>query len=134
MKLLLAAITLTICSFSAYSQTEWILVENSKKNDMRWEAKPGSLEFSKTKGGTPIVAVIGKTTNTKTSSIELYKWYVSADDCGRKMGKVVSLKISGEFSFENDFVFDSGTIASGLAEFICGVADYAISEQRKKGL
>ena len=131
-KSLLAAFLLASYSLSAYSQTEWIFVANTSDDSVRWEAKPGSFEFSETKDGTPIAIIVGKITNKKTSIVALYKWYVSAEDCGRKMGKVVSLNVSGEFVLESDFVFDSGNISSGLAEFICTVADYAVSDKKKK--
>ena len=129
-KLLLAAIALASCSLSAYSQSEWIFVVNTSDDTVQWEAKPGSFEFSETKSGVPIAMMTGKITNKKTSTIALYKWYVSAEDCGKKMGKVVSLNVSGEFVLESDFVLGSGNVSSGLAEFICTVADYAVLDKK----
>lgn len=126
--------TIAICiSTVVYAQADWINIA-SKKDGMKWAVQPGSLEFSQTKGGTSIAVVIGRVTDPKTSTVSLYKWYVSASDCTRQMGKVVSLDISGEYKFENDFVFGSGNIASSMAEVICAAAEYRISEKVKKGL
>jgi hypothetical protein len=50
------------------------------------------------------------------------------------MGKIVSLNIDGTYLFENDFVFGSGSVASGMAEAICGAYTYAVKTREKKGL
>ncbi len=132
MNQLIAVAMLVLISTSAAAQTAWINI--AKSNEGIWDAQPGSLEFSKTKGDIFIAVVVGRITDPKTSKISLYKWYVSASDCKAKMGKVVTLDISGEYKFENDFVFGSGSIATSMAELICGAADYAISEKSKKSL
>lgn len=134
MKKIAIAILMIASTNITSAETGWIHVASSKNNDSKWEAQKGSFEFSKTKNGTPIAVVVGKVTDNKTSNIDLYKWYVSATDCAKKMGKVVSTKVSGEFDFENDFVFGGGNISSAMAEFICSVADYVTSENNKKSL
>lgn len=125
---------LTLCAVTTVqAQTEWIDIASNNEN-MKWAVQAGSLDFSKTRGGVAIAVMIGRIIDPRTSNIILYKWYVSASDCQRKMGKVVTLDISGEYQYENDFVMGSGNIASSMAETICGVADYIISEKNKKGL
>ena len=131
-KIIAITIALSISAF-AYAQTDWITIA-ATDDGMKWDVQPGSLEFSKTVGGTSIAVVIGKVSDAKTGKINLYKWYVSANDCQTKMGKVVSLGISGEYIFENDFVFGSGNVASSMAEAICNAADYVINERAKKSL
>ncbi len=134
MKYVLFAAVLACVGISAHAQSEWINIASSSEKENRWDVQPGSLEFSKTKGGTSIAVVIGRTTDTRTSRIDLYKWYVSATDCKNKMGKVVSLKIDGTYQFENDFVFGSGSVATAMAEAICGAADYSIKKTNEKSL
>jgi hypothetical protein len=130
---LAAALVCAGIGTSVHAKSEWINIAVSSTN-MRLDVQAGSLEFSKTKGGTAIVVVIGKITHPITSRIELYKWYVSAIDCKREMGKVVSLNIDGVYQFENDFVFGSGSIATLMAEAICGAADYEIKKSNEKSL
>ena len=130
------AVLIVLFSALAYPESGWIIIaETGKKpnNGLRWEGKPRSLEFSETKGGTPIAVIVGKIFNKKTSYADLYQWYVSAGDCKRGMGKVISLDVSGNFVFENDFVFGSETIATALAETVCGAADRAL-EKNEKGI
>lgn len=50
------------------------------------------------------------------------------------MGKFVLLNVSGEFQFENDFVFDVGNIFSVLVEMICNVVNNVLSEKINKGM
>ena len=134
MKHVLFAVALACAGMPVYAQSEWINIAVSSESNMRWDVQPGSLEFSKTKGGTAIAVVIGKITDTRTSRIDLYKWYVSETDCKKEMGKVVSLGIDGAYRFENDFVFGSGNIATLMAEAICGAADYRIKKANEKSL
>lgn len=123
---------LMLIGVAAQAQTDWILVGEAETR--RWEVKPGSLEFSKTKGGTVIAVVVGRIVNSSPNQVSLYKWYVSASDCKNEMGKMVSLGVDGEYKFENDFVFGSGNVASSIAQRICGAADLAIKARSDKGL
>lgn len=123
-----------LASAPVFAESNWIQIAASEDNMTEWHAQPGSLEFSKTKGGIPIAVVVGRITNKRTSQVDLYKWYVSGADCSKRMGKVATLNISGEFQFDNDFVMGSGNIASAIAETICGAADYRINETKDKSL
>ena len=124
--------SLAAISLGAISQEKWINVASS--DDSSWEVQPRSLEETKTKGGNEIAAVVGRIANKKTKKVELRKWYVSIEDCDRKMGKLVTLDIDGKFQFENDFVFGAGTIATSVAEGICGGYEYRVQAKDKKGI
>ena len=132
MKRLAVTLIASLCLTTAIAETGW--VEIASDDDSTWHIKAGSLEFGKTKGGTSIASVIGRISNSKTSQVALRKWYVSAVDCKKKMGKVVTLDISGEYKFENDFVEGAGTIATAMAEAICGAVYYKIKEKDSKSL
>ncbi|MDM1715571.1 hypothetical protein [Thiopseudomonas alkaliphila] len=134
MKKTIASAAIILFSVQALAQSDWINIASLPGDSKKLDVQPGSFEFSKTKGGTPIAVVVGKITDTKSANISLYKWYVSLEDCQRKMGKVVSLNVNGEFAFENDFVFGSGSIATVMAETICGVAEFSLAEKKKKSL
>lgn len=106
----------------------------SNNDGVVWYIKNGSLEFTATKNETPIALVVGRVNWGKNKKINLNKWYVSAEDCAQEMGKVVTLDIGGSYLFETDFVFKAGTVASNLAEVICGIADYKIKQSSGKSL
>lgn len=128
------AMAIALCAAtSTQAQTEWINIA-SHNDGTKWAVQAGSLEFSKTKGGISIAVVVGRISDPNTSKISLNKWYVSAGDCSKKMGKVVALDISGEYKYESDFVLGSGNIASSMAEAICGAADYRIKEKNDKSM
>lgn len=118
---------------TASAQPQWIPVAKSKDNTS-WEVQAGSLEFKDTKGGTTVATVTGRVVDLRTSRIDLHKWYVSATDCANGMGKLVTLNISGEFLYDNDFVIGSGNIASELAEAICGAATQQVKQFLEKSL
>lgn len=123
-----------LLSFSASAEPDWINLGESKDGRLKWEAKPGSFEFSTNRNKDAIAVIAGRVVNSKTSDISLNKWYVSATDCKNKMGKLVTLSISGEFEFDTDFMYGGGNIGSGIAEFICAVADDSIKKANGKSL
>lgn len=129
---LVSAISLSL-SFSASAGTNWISLGESN-DGLKWEGKPGSFEFTTTKNKVAVALIAGRVVNSKTSDIQLYKWYVSAADCTNKMGKLVSLTVGGQYEFESDFMFESGNISSSIAEFICAVADDSIKRASGKSL
>ena len=121
------------CFTNAQAQSEWTNVATSK-DGTKWAIQNGSFEFSKTKAGIPIAAVVGRISDPNRNSVSLNKWYVSAEDCSKRMGKVVTTNVSGEYRFESDFVIGSGNIASAMAEAICNVADYIIKQNNDKSM
>ncbi len=132
MKKLVVAAIASLSLTTSIANNGWSEVANN--GNTTWHIKDGSLEFRKTKGGAYIAVVVGRITDSKTSQITLRKWYVSAIDCKKKMGKLVTLDISGEYKGENDFVEGAGTIATSIADIICGAAEYSIREADSKSL
>ena len=121
--------------FSCYSSAEikWISLAETD-GGIKMEAMPGSFEFSTNKSNTAIAVLTGRQVDLKSKQIDLRKWYVSAVDCNNKMGKLVTLTVSGDYRFENDFVYDGGNVASAIAGFICDVADQSIKKANGKSL
>ncbi|MFL6716198.1 MAG: hypothetical protein ACJ8G3_07545 [Burkholderiaceae bacterium] len=111
---------------------DWILAASSNKLELY--AQPGSFAFSKNRKSDPIAVVTGKSVDKITGQVDLEKWYVRLTDCVAKQGKLVSLTIGGEFKYDNDFVFGSGTIGSSAAKLICDVVTYTAEEKRNKSL
>lgn len=129
----MVSVLFLLVSFSAFAEKKWISLA-VLDDGTKWEAKPGSFEFKKNRSGIPIAVLTGRVVNTKPSTIDLRKWYVTAGDCKNKMGKLVSLDVSGEYQHENDFLFDSGSVASSIAQFICEVAEESIKQADGKSL
>lgn len=129
---LVSAISLSL-SFSVFAGIDWISLGESN-GGLKWEAMPGSFEFSKNRNKSSIAVIAGRVVNSKTTDIQLYKWYVSTADCSKKMGKLVSLGVDGEYQFDSDFMYGSGSVASNIAEFICAVADNSIKKSKGKSL
>jgi hypothetical protein len=116
----------------AMAQADWIRVAST--DDMLWEVKPGSFELRQTKGNVDIAVVVGRVKERKNTRITVEKWYVSLSDCGREMGKLVTLDVDGKFRYENDFVFGAGSVAAGIAEAISGAHAERVRAREKKGI
>lgn len=114
--------------------SQWVLVaQNSDSTDI-FSVKKGSFEFTKTKGGTTIAVVLGQLEDKKKKSVSYYKWYVTTDDCANGIGKLVMLKINGDFDFETDYVSGGKSIGSSIADTICGIYLDAIKTEKDKGV
>ena len=109
------------------SSADWMSVATS--TNMEWHFQASSFAISKNKGGQAIFLITGKRTDSRTKKIDLFKTYVSISDCKRRLGKIVFLNIDDEFQYENDFVFGSGSVATGMAEEICN-AGLSIQKSR----
>lgn len=84
--------------------------------------KQGSLELTTDKKGEKIAIVLGRVKDLKSTNISLQKWYVTDKDCENEYGALVTLKLNGDYLYENDFAFSSGSIASINAKIICAAA------------
>lgn len=103
---------------------------NKNKTDENWvrvsstdshffDIKSRSLSYTTTEGSKPVLVVISKSINIKNNQIKFEKNYVSIMDCKNKMGKLVTLNMSGIFKYSNDFIFSGGNASSSIAETIC---------------
>ncbi|WP_338581088.1 hypothetical protein [Pseudomonas sp. MAG733B] len=59
-----------LVSFSAFAEKNWIDLAVSD-DGTKWEAKPGSFEFTKNRSGIPIAVLTGRVVNSKPSTIDL---------------------------------------------------------------
>lgn len=117
---------------SAAADTGWTNIAISEKDNSQYDIKNGSFEVTKTKGNVPIAVVIGRVQSK--SSISVFKWYVPLQACLDKLGTVVSLNLSGDYQFENDFVVGGGNIAASMGETICAIAEKYFTEINQKSL
>lgn len=118
----------------ALADEKWLNTAADMDGEMASSVRVGSFTVAKNQGGEPIAVVIGRIVNKKTSRIDLQKWYVRLADCAAGQGKLVTLSISGQFRYDNDFVFDGGTISSTNAKFICDTYNYIEQQSRKKSM
>jgi hypothetical protein len=109
----------------------WMLLRTLR---LKVSLKKGTGEFTKTKGGDDILVVVARYFDKKSNSISLEKKYVKLADCVEKQGQIVTLSLQGEYQYENDFVFSSGSIASATAELICDVYEHEMDKLNKKGI
>ena len=101
---------------------------------MRWDVQNGSFRFMTVRSGDAVAAVNGRVFTASTKRIDVYQWYVKVNDCVNRIGGMVTLNARGEFVFENDFTFGAGSIASTIAELICGVAQDQAKKASDKSL
>lgn len=141
MKKIILAIFLTIiCSCTSKpdepkhetTKAEWVTI-STLNSGYKFEAKTGSLDFIQNKEGEYVAVILVRITDPN-NSVTFLKNYVTASDCSKKMGKVVSLNLDGSFKFENDFVFGGGTGAANMAEVICGAAAAVAASSSNKSI
>ncbi|MGC3985573.1 MAG: hypothetical protein QM777_13110 [Pseudorhodoferax sp.] len=92
----------------------------------------GSLSFARTRGGDIVNYVVGRRQLKKTGKVEYQIWYVKATDCAKNSGYLTTLDQKGQYQYDNDFLQGGGTVASSIAEVICGAALEEAHENAKK--
>ena len=134
MKKLLTLLSLIAVCVLAQAQDQspgWISV--AATDEAKFEAQQGSFEVRTNRSNEEIAVVTGRVI-LKTNNVELQKWYVRTANCDAKQGKIVVLTLSGDFKYDEDFIFGGGTVGSATAQFVCGVRKYVSEEARKKSL
>lgn len=102
-------------------QSEWIWIGENSDGTKSYSGKKGSYELSSTKAGTPIALILGQIEDKKTKTVSYGKWYVATADCESGLGKLVVLKVNGDYDFETDYVGKGNNVASGIGDAICGI-------------
>lgn len=117
-----------LLSGNSYAVQDWLEITSTDAGI--WEGRAGTREYATTRGGLPIVVANGRVRWIKDKSIDLVRWYVTVQDCKKGYGKVVTLDMSGNFRWENDYVKNGGTVASAIGEMLC----YPVDQQTLKGI
>lgn len=102
----------------ASAEEQWYDVAASN-DGTEYSVKAGSFSIANTKAGTEVALVVGRAVSGNRIDVE--QWYVTVQDCHQEMGELVTLSVSGDFKFGNEFVFGAGNIASGIAELVCNL-------------
>ena len=106
---ILIALTTSTCVGSSWAQERWIKVEESRDGSFLVHALRGSYALSSNKNGEQIAVITTKVNNKKNGQVSLEKKYVRTKDCVAEQGKLVSLTMDGDFSYENNFIFGAGS-------------------------
>lgn len=121
MKKLIAGLLLSAGLHAAYAADadEWMRITSN--SGAVYDVKMGSVEFAKTNNGSPIVVGLFRIT-TSERVITFEQNYVRLYHCGVGYGLLVTTDLEGKPRYQTDFVSGGGTIASGIAKFLCDVA------------
>ena len=119
---------------STANESEWIPITQNSDDSRFYSGKRGSFEITTTKAGESVAMLLGQIEDKKDKSVSYSKWYVSAADCDAGLGKLVVLKISGDFDFETDFVAKGNNVGSGVADIICALYEADRKVKQGKGL
>ena len=101
----------------AFAQ-DWVLLDST--DDTTYEARVGSFRIERTTLNRPVAVLTLRLSRAGAAAFE--DNYVSLEDCARGMGRLVTTDMAGRYRYGNDFVFGGRTIASNIAETICGLA------------
>lgn len=119
-------LTLSPICYAAEPTPGWTKVAQSSDGTSVWYAKNHSLRYVLTKAGTPASVLTFQMISNGT--VHLIDNYVTADSCLSGRGSIVSVKLSGEFLGEYDYVKDGSSIASNLADIICNITKKDIAQ------
>lgn len=132
--------SLTFCGtlIAAYAQqkpeSDWVLIAQNSDDTKFYSGKRGSYELATTRGGTQIAVILGQTEDKKSKNVTYGQWYVTTSDCEAGLGKLVILKLSGEYEMEADYISKGKNIASAIGDVICGIYLSNKKKQESKGM
>lgn len=134
-----AGITLLLSSTAIANPSDrkdspWVHITNTNDNSDYFSAKRGSYEVVTTKQGTEVAMVLGQVEHKKKGTVEYVKWYVSTADCVSGIGKLVILKIGGDYISEADYVAKGENVASGIGDIICSIYLSDLEKKNGKGI
>ncbi len=112
----------------------WSLITQDRDDTKFYSGKKGSYELTSTKGGTPIAMILGQIEDKKAKKFSYGKWYVTAAECEVGIGKLVILKVNGDYDGEIDYVSKGNNIASVIGDLICGIYLDNKKAQEAKGV
>lgn len=113
----IVAVTLVACTALTAQANDWIPLSETESNT--WEGRAGTRVEAQTRNGTPVIKAAGRILDRRSQTYQFVQWYVSIDDCKQGFGKLVTLDMSGNFRFDNDYVEKGGSVASTLAAMLC---------------
>ena len=115
-------------------ESEWVLIVQNSDDTRFYSGKKGSYELTTTKGGAQVAMILGQTDDKKSKNVTFRKWYVTTADCDAGLGKLVILKLNGDYDTETDYVAKGNNIASGIGDMICGIYLSNKKKQESKGV
>ena len=127
-KLLLLLLGLAARDTIAGDNWVWITSSDTKT----YEARIGSIGPVYTESGEPAAIVLMRVFEIATGKITFVRHYVRIADCRAGFGKLGEADLSGRASYEAEFVFEGGNVASTIAHTICIGADLLDQEIRTK--
>lgn len=103
------------------AQAEWVTLSSS--DAMTYDGLAGSERVTTNRGGTPIVAITGRSIRKANKTITLEQWYVTTQHCADRQGKLITADMNGEVRGNVEFFFGLGNVASTIAEVVCSFAN-----------
>ncbi|WP_213941217.1 hypothetical protein [Pseudomonas sp. dw_612] len=108
----------------------WVQVATIDQN--AYQVQEGSFRFDGDTKGNTLAVVIVRAINLGSKDISLFQWSVPTEDCISNRGALVMHDMQGNLIGNNDFVFGGGTLASLMAETICGVAAKSAAQLKQQ--
>ena len=121
---------LGLAATDASAGNNWVLITSS--DTKTYEARVGSLGSVYTVLGEPAAIFLMRVFEIATGKITFVRHYVRIADCRAGFGKLGEADLSGRVTYEVEFVFDGGNVASTIAQTICIGADLLDQEIRMK--
>ena len=119
-----------LAATDAIAGDNWVLITSS--DTKTYEARVGSLGPVYTESGEPAAILWIRVFEIATKKLTFVRHYVRIAHCRAGFGKLGEADLSGRATYETEFVFDGGNVASTIAETICIGADLQAQEIQMK--
>ncbi|WP_279211813.1 hypothetical protein [Delftia acidovorans] len=121
-KISMLLVGVLVCGGAMAQNTDWVKIGEAKDVDLFLNRN--AYEFSRLNNGKAIFGTVVQWRVKSTSKSEFYKDYVLEEDCRRGYGKMYGYDFSDRFTGFVEWVKDSETLGSSVAESLCTVASW----------
>jgi hypothetical protein len=127
----LATAAIAACTTLSSVAADWKLLSTSSKSGMKLEVNLDSVDFAKDANGKPSGILYDGRFRTTSGTISFTRWGVAREDCLAGYGILFSTDLDGKNTERNEFYLDGGTVASSVADFMCGVFLRALKKSKE---
>lgn len=120
-KLVTTALILLSVSFCVGAQETKPWTKFGETTTRDWSFRNGSFELAKTTSGKEVATLLIQVQERSTTITDYYKWYVTADDCARGRGYLVTLSVNNDYVSEAAFVSKGESMAANGADLLCAI-------------
>lgn len=128
LSLLTSTLMISSASYGQTQSSDFYLIADTSSDVFYINIKQGGFKLE---GDKLLLGILVKSFDKKDKQSSFTKKYIKVDDCIEGYGQMYHRSLSDDFLYKTDWVQGGGTVASGIADYLCGVIKDQASKSKK---